>query len=343
VTSISRNEIADILKSRGQEQEEFFQRARDAYREVDPGSVYLRGLLEISNICVNDCLYCGIRKSNSSMERYDTSVVEIIEVAANVWNCGIRSMVIQSGERRDKNFTEFIEDMLKGIKAVYPEMAITLSLGEQSPEVYRRFFEAGAGRYLLRIETSSKKLYEKIHPEEMSYENRVRCLESLREAGYQVGTGVMIGLPGQRAEDLADDILFFRNMDIDMCGMGPFIPHGHTPMGGALIDEQERLALSLNMISALRIAMPFINIAATTALETISPGGRKLGVLAGANVIMPQFSPEKNRGNYKLYEGKPERCPLSSDIVEEMRSIGMEVRLESTGTSAHYKRRKSCQ
>jgi len=343
VTSISRKEIADILSARGSKQQEVFQRARELYRSVDPGSVYLRGLLEISNICVNDCLYCGIRRSNSSIERYDTDMDEILEVAHSVWSCGIRSMVIQSGERRDRGFTDFVERMVLVIKEVYPDMAITLSVGEQSREDYIRFFQAGAERYLLRIESSKPEIYEKIHPKWMSYSNRVKCLEYLKEAGYQVGTGVMIALPGQTVEDLAHDIIFMRDMDIDMCGMGPFIPHGDTPMGAAVIDEDERLNLSLNMISALRIAMPAINIAATTALETISPGGRQLGVLAGANVIMPQFSPQRNRGNYMLYEGKPENCALTLDIVEEMKDINMKVRLESTGTSAHYIRRQSCQ
>ncbi|WP_294599684.1 [FeFe] hydrogenase H-cluster radical SAM maturase HydE [uncultured Rikenella sp.] len=270
--------------------------------------VYLRGLIELSNRCRKNCLYCGIRSGNGRAERYELTDGEVLEAARGAWRAGYGSVVIQAGERTDGAFVERVERLVEEIGRMSEgKLGITLSLGEQTAEVYRRWYRAGAHRYLLRIEASSPVLYGRLHPADHRYERRVACLEALRETGYQVGTGVMIGLPFQRVEDLADDLLFFRRMDIDMCGMGPYIEHPQTPLAGVRSEftREERLQLALRMIALLRLEMPDINIAATTALHALHPRGRELGVAAGANILMPNVTPEVVRGNYRLYEGKP--------------------------------------
>lgn len=270
--------------------------------------VYLRGLIELSNRCRKNCFYCGIRNGNGRAERYELTDGEVLEAARGAWRAGYGSVVIQAGERTDGAFVERVERLVEEIGRMSEgKLGITLSLGEQTEEVYRRWYRAGAHRYLLRIEASSPVLYGRLHPADHRYEQRLEALEALREAGYQVGTGVMIGLPFQRVEDLADDLLFFRRMDIDMCGMGPYIEHPQTPLAGVRSEftREERLQLALRMIALLRLEMPDINIAATTALHALHPRGRELGVAAGANILMPNVTPEVVRGSYRLYEGKP--------------------------------------
>ena len=310
-------------------------------------SVYLRGLVEISNICRKNCLYCGIRRDNLNTGRYELTSEEVLEAAAFAADQGYGSMVIQGGERTDSKFIDKITSLLVEIKRRWP-LGITLSLGEQTEDVYREWFEAGAHRYLLRIESSTRELYEKIHPVDAvhSYETRVQALRDLRKCGYQVGTGVMIGLPFQTAANLADDLLFFKEMDIDMCGMGPYLVHSETPLYACrhlIPDLERRLDLSLRMVALLRLLMPDINIAATTAMQAIAPDGRERAILAGANVLMPNLTLSEVREDYQIYQNKPgvgEDAAISSSRTEQrLREMKIPIGYGQWGDSIHYRKR----
>lgn len=298
--------------------------------------VYLRGLIELSNRCRKNCLYCGIRCGNPAVERYELSDGQVLAAAEYAWQAGYGSVVIQAGERTDKAFVERVERLITRMKRLSNGgLGITLSLGEQDREVYRRWFGAGAHRYLLRIESSSPELYARIHPADHGYARRLECLRFLKEEGYQVGTGVMIGLPFQTVEDLADDLLFFRELDIDMCGMGPYIESPGAPLAEELPEftREERLQLALRMIALLRLSMPDINIASTTALHALHPQGRQLGIAAGANVMMPNLTPQVVRGSYKLYDNKP---LLDTDLT------GFHVVLDNAWGDSHHFAVRSC-
>ncbi len=306
--------------------------------------VYLRGLVEISNICRKNCLYCGIRRDNHAAGRYEISSEEVLQSAEFAYKEGYASMVIQGGERTDRTFISKITSLLKEIKQRWP-LGITLSLGEQPLEVYREWFEAGAHRYLLRIESSTRELYEKIHPGDSlhSYDSRVQALKDLRTAGYQVGTGVMIGLPFQTAAHLADDLLFFKKMDIDMCGMGPYLEHSQTPLyqwRHLLLPQQRRLELSITMVALLRLLMPDINIAATTAMQAIDPYGREKAIMAGANVLMPNLTLSEVRENYQIYQNKPgigEDAAISSSRTERrLAEMKIPIGWGQWGDSVHF-------
>ncbi len=310
-------------------------------------SVYLRGLVEISNICRKNCLYCGIRRDNLNTGRYELTSEEVLEAAAFAADQEYGSMVIQGGERTDSKFIDKITSLLVEIKRRWP-LGITLSLGEQTEDVYREWFEAGAHRYLLRIESSTKELYEKIHPVDAvhSYETRVQALRDLRKCGYQVGTGVMIGLPFQTAANLADDLLFFKEMDIDMCGMGPYLEHSETPLYAfrhMIPDQMRRLDLSLRMVALLRLLMPDINIAATTAMQAIVPDGRERAIMAGANVLMPNLTLSDVREEYQIYQNKPgvgEDAAISSSRTEQrLREMKIPIGYGQWGDSIHYRKR----
>ncbi|MEI7430690.1 MAG: [FeFe] hydrogenase H-cluster radical SAM maturase HydE [Betaproteobacteria bacterium] len=276
-------------------------------------TVRLRGLIEFSNRCVSDCYYCGIRRSNRVPTRYTLKLDEIVATAKWCGEQGYGSVVLQSGERRDAKFTRFVTEAVQAIKAEtktteLPEgVGITLCVGEQSAKTYANWFAAGAHRYLLRMETSSPRLFAALHPEKQTWESRVNCLKTLKSIGYRVGTGVMIGLPDQTLDDLVDDLLFFRDIGADMIGMGPYIPHQQALLShsAAIPDEATRLQLALRMIAATRLLLPGINIAATTALQTLAADGREQGLRFGANVIMPQATPLHVRHQYTLYDGKP--------------------------------------
>jgi len=341
ISKISREEIINNLLVGGREQKELHERASVIRDENVSRNVYFRGLIEFSNICKNDCYYCGIRKSNDKPERYSMSKEEILRAVKFCDRAGYGSIVLQSGERNDVGFINFVAEIVKEIKEKFPAMGMTLCVGEQNKATYRRFFEAGAHRYLLRIETSNEEHYKKLHPKEMNFKDRIKCLENLKDMGFQLGTGVMIGSPFQTIENLVDDLFFFKEMDVDMVGMGPFISHQHTPLKGG--DETKNFNLSLNMIAYLRILMPDINIAATTALQALHPRGRELGLEAGANVIMPLVTPKKYRENYQLYDNKP--CiEESSDeclvcITERIKSVGLKPKFGEKGDSLHYFRR----
>ncbi|WP_372713731.1 [FeFe] hydrogenase H-cluster radical SAM maturase HydE [Ilyobacter sp.] len=314
--------------------------------------VFYRGLIEFSNNCIKDCSYCGIRKSSKNVERFFMSKEDILESAKWIYENNYGSLVLQSGERQDEEFTAFVEDVVKEIKNLSQgKLGITLSLGEQSKETYKRWFDAGAHRYLLRVETSNEELYKKIHPQDKKhdFDVRIRCLEDLRNTGYQVGTGVMIGLPGQTSEDLVEDILFYEKMDVDMIGMGPYIISDETPMGeeyrDKIMSKEKRVTLGLKMIALSRIYLKDINIAATTALQGLDPLGREKGLKAGANVLMPVTTKGEHRAKYQLYNDKPciddtaEQC--KGCLAGRVKSVGDEIAYGEWGDSPHYIKRKS--
>jgi biotin synthase len=276
--------------------------------------VFYRGLIEFANTCRCDCLYCGIRRSRGDVRRYQLAPARIVVAARWCAEQGYGSVVLQAGERQDGAFVEALVETIIQIKrqtrsSVLPQgLGITLCVGEQPARVYRRLRDAGAHRYLLRIETSNPALFARIHPPEQSFAARLACLQSLRECGFQVGTGVMIGLPGQTSEDLAADVAFFRQQDVDMVGMGPYVAHAATPLAREPCPPaDERLRLSLLMIAVTRLALPDINIAATTALQALDAEGRLAGLRFGANVLMPLLTPTEVRADYLLYPGKPVR------------------------------------
>ncbi len=299
--------------------------------------VYFRGLIELSNVCEKDCLYCGIRKSNKEVERYNLTDDEVLQAARFAYRERYGSIVIQSGEVTNESFVARIEHLIKVIKTeTNNELGITLSLGEQSESVYIRWFEAGAHRYLLRIESSNPELYKKLHPDDgkHTFQQRLTALQSLKKIGYQTGTGVMIGTPFQTMDNLAGDLLFFRDFDIDMVGMGPFIEHNDTPFNNPADNNlplSARFNLTLKMVATLRLMMPDINIAATTALQAIDPMGREKAVRAGANIIMPNITPGTYRNNYLLYNNKP--C---TDEAPEQCSGCLDARLALTNSEIGY-------
>lgn len=346
---MNRAEIIQLLKAKGEERTRLLKRAQEVKEREVGNKVYFRGLIEFSNICSKDCLYCGIRNSNQKVVRYDASDEEILQACRFAWENRFASVVLQSGEISSQAYVKRIDSLLRKIKQISNnELGITLSCGEQSRETYRRWFESGAHRYLLRIESSNPDLYYKIHPENErhSFERRVEALGLLKETGYQVGTGVMIGLPFQTFEDLANDLLFFKKIDIDMCGMGPYIEHEDTPLyqyRHLLMSKQERFDLALNMIAVLRLLMPDINIAAATALQAIDPAGREKALAIGANVIMPNLTPCEYREEYQLYENKPcldEDAELCRNCLEaRIELAGSEIGYGEWGDSKHFFKR----
>ena len=309
-------------------------------------SVAFRGLIEFGNACEKNCYYCGIRRGNGRAHRFRMTADEIVRAAELAGEAGYGSVVLQSGELSSEANAKFVEGVLRRIHAAAGDaFGITLSLGEQTEETYRRWREAGAHRYLLRIETSNPKLYARLHPANHSWERRRDCLRALRRCGYQVGTGVMSGLPGQTTDDLAADIKFFAAEDVDMIGMGPYIPHPDTPLGKDLpwgpAAAKKRLELGLRMIAVTRLHLPDVNIAAATALQALDPDGREKGLLAGANVMMPNVTDTRYRADYQLYAGKPcldENASACRACLERrIAAIGEEVLWNERGDSPHWK------
>ena len=305
--------------------------------------VSMRGIVELGNVCAKDCFYCGIRRSNADLKRYRLSVEDVLRMAEVDAEAGYASIVLQGGEIESESNTVFIEDCLRGM--AHLNLGVTLSLGEQTEEVYRRWKAAGASRYLLRIETSSPELYARLHPADHSWTRRADCLASLRRCGYQVGTGVMSALPGQTPEDLARDNVFFGDRDVDMIGMGPYIPHPDTPLASVPNpwDDAGRLRIGLNMIAATRLYLHDVNIASTTALQALAPDGREQGILAGANVMMPNVTDVAYRRQYQLYAGKPcldENAGQCRHCLEHrLAAIGEQVNYGARGDSAHFRAR----
>lgn len=346
---LEREEIITLLKSGGEEKQLLFNKANDVKLKEIGNKVHFRGLVEFSNICGKDCYYCGIRKSNRKVKRYNLSDAQILDAARFAHENKYGSFVLQGGELESPAFTARIEKLIRDIKVLSDgKLGITLSLGEQEEGVYQRWFEAGAHRYLLRIETSNPELYQRYHPSSSLHDfaRRLSCLKILQRLGYQTGTGVMIGLPFQTTGDLADDLLFMKEFNVDMVGMGPYIEHQHTPLyqyRSELLPIQERFDLSLKMIAVLRILMKDINIAAATALQAIDPMGREKAVKIGANIIMPNITPGKFRNDYALYENKPcvdeepEACMNCLDVRIQLAEG--EIGYGEWGDSKHYLRR----
>ena len=345
----SRNDIIQLLKTDVIDRNKIYKKAAEVKAQYVGNKVYYRGLIEFSNKCVKDCYYCGIRASNSNTERYDISDEAILYAVKYAYENKYASVVLQSGEREDKAFTERITKLLRKCKEITNgEIGITISLGEQTEKVYKEWFDAGAHRYLLRIESSTQELYEKIHPVNYRHDfnRRMEALKSLQKTGYQTGTGVMVGLPFQTYENLADDLLFFKEFDIDMIGMGPYVEHTETPLydhKDLLMPQVERFNLTLKMIAILRIMMKDINIAAATALQAIDKAGREKALKVGANIIMPNITPTENRTNYQLYENKPcidESADDCSNCLEARINIaGDKVGYSEWGDSLHFKNR----
>lgn len=288
-------------------------------------TVYIRGLIEISNICQNNCYYCGIRAKNDHCERYRLSEEEILSCCREGYALGFRTFVMQGGE--DSWFTDArLCALLRQIKREFPDCAVTLSLGERSRESYQALFEAGADRYLLRHETADPAHYAMLHPREMSYDNRMRCLRELKEIGYQVGCGFMVGSPGQTAAHLAQDLQFIEQFRPHMCGIGPFIPHCDTDFAQCPAGS---VAESCYLLSLIRLIHPTVLLPATTALGTLEKNGRERGILSGANVVMPNLSPAAVRGKYALYNGKlssgAESAQMLAELNARMRNIGYEI------------------
>ncbi len=304
---------------------ELAQRAVDVRKLIYGTSVYTRGLIEVSSFCKNDCFYCGIRKSNKEARRYRLTPDQIVGSAKQGYELGFRTFVLQGGE--DPFFTDdILSDIVARIRNAHPDCAITLSFGERSRASYECLYEAGAERYLLRHETASESLYKRWHPQGMQLENRLRCLNDLREIGYAVGLGFMVGAPYQTNTDLARDLKFIEQFKPEMCGIGPFVPHHATPFAGFEVGTAE---LTCYLLSIIRLIKPNVLLPATTALGTVSPDGREQGILAGANVVMPNLSPVANRKNYDLYDGKictgEEAAECRGCLGARMLSIGYEL------------------
>lgn len=298
------------------------QRAAAAARRYYGNGIYIRGLIEFTNYCQNDCYYCGIRKSNRHAQRYRLSREQILMCCEKGYELGFRTFVLQGGE--DPFFTDQrICGLVSDIKERYPDCAVTLSIGEKARESYQAYFDAGADRYLLRHETADAQHYRMLHPEELSLENRKRCLYDLKEIGYQTGCGFMVGSPGQTVETLYEDLQFIRELQPEMVGIGPFIPQKDTPFGEKAAGT---LDMTLRLLAVIRLMNPQVLLPATTALGTIHPRGRELGIRAGANVVMPNLSPVEVRDKYKLYDNKI----CTGDEAAECRYC-MERRMESIG------------
>lgn len=347
----SRSDIIALLSSEGEDRTLLFKKSAEIKEKYIGKKVWFRGLVEFSNVCGKDCLYCGIRKGNKNLTRYNLSDDEILDAARFAFENRYGSIALQSGELESGFFADRVENLLYKIKELSEgKLGITLSVGEQDYTVYKRWFDAGAHRYLLRIEATNESLYRKIHPDNSKHDFRRRldCLESLKDLGYQTGTGVMIGLPFQTIDDLAGDLLFMNDFNIDMCGMGPYIEHEDTPLieySGTLMPLDKRFDLTLKMIAVLRIMMKDINIVAATALQAIDPIGREKAVMIGANIIMPNITPGRYRDSYKLYDNKP----CTDDSAEDCRTClearvslaDSEVVYGEWGDSKHYARRRN--
>lgn len=324
--SLSKKQWIDLIDEINDETVSYAaERARFLKEKYYKNNVYIRGLIEISNYCKNDCYYCGIRRSNKNAVRYRLKKDDILSCCKNGYTLGFRTFVLQGGE--DTCYTDSIlTDIISSIKSKYPDCAVTLSLGEKSRESYQAYFNAGADRYLLRHETANTPHYSKLHPASMSLETRKRCLYTLKEIGYQTGSGFMVGSPFQTPETLADDMMFLHDLTPHMVGIGPFIPHKDTPFSDA---HGGSVKLTLFLISLIRIMLPETLLPATTALGTLDPLGREKGILAGANVVMPNLSPVSVRKKYMLYDNKicsgDEAAECIDCLKRRMESIGCRI------------------
>ncbi len=299
--------------------------ALQAKKSIYGDDIYIRGLIEISNICKNDCLYCGIRASNKECKRYRLTKEEILSCCENGYKLGFRTFVLQGGE--DMHYTDGVLcDIVKSIKESYPDCAVTLSMGERSYESYKHLKSAGADRYLLRHETADRRHYRKLHPNKMSFDNRMKCLKVLKELGYQTGCGFMVGSPYQKNRHIAKDLKFIETFSPQMCGIGPFIPHKDTPFSDYPAGD---VNFCTYLLAIIRLIKPNILLPATTALATLSDGGRLKAILCGANVVMPNLSPEDAKKNYNLYNGKKatglEAAEHLENLKEQLQPAGARI------------------
>ena len=325
-TSLSKEEYQYLIENFTPDISEYlFEKSREVRHKYYGHDIYVRGLIEFTNYCKNDCYYCGIRCSNRNADRYRLDKTDILECCKEGYSLGFRTFVLQGGE--DNSFTDDrMTDIITEIKKNYPDCAVTLSIGEKSRESYEKFFKAGADRYLLRHETANNEHYAKLHPDKLSPLNRKRCLHDLKEIGYQVGCGFMVGSPYQTAEHLAEDMLFLKEFQPHMVGIGPFIAQHDTPFKDM---PNGTLELTLFMLGLIRLTLPYVLLPSTTALGTIHPLGREKGILAGANVIMPNLSPVSVRKKYLLYDNKictgDEAAECKNCLQVRMKSIGYNV------------------
>lgn len=323
---LDKDEWVFLIEHRTKEFTEYlFEHARQIRHQHYGCDIYIRGLIEFSNYCKNNCYYCGIRRDNQTLPRYRLSQEEILNCCHIGYKMGFRTFVLQSGE--DSHFTdERMVSLIQKIKSFYPDCAITLSVGEKSFDTYQKYFDAGADRYLLRHETYNASHYSKLHPAKLSSANRQQCLWDLKKIGYQTGTGFMVGSPYQTAEHLAEDMLFLEKLQPHMVGIGPFIPHHATPFAK---EAAGTLELTLFMLALIRLLLPQVLLPATTALGTIHPNGRELGILAGANVVMPNLSPVNRRKAYALYDNKlsvdAEAAEGKEQLARQMEAIGYHI------------------
>ena len=343
---LGRSELRELLE--WPDSQELFAAAYAVKEKASGRIVSFRGLVECGNVCEKNCLYCGIRKGNANVRRYAMDADEILREAESAFKAGYGSLVLQSGEQTGEAHAAFVEDVLRRMHALWGgAFGITLSLGEQDEATYARWRAAGAHRYLLRMETSNPRLYAALHPADHSWARRLECLRALRRCGYQVGSGVMCGLPGQTTDDLAADMEFFGEEDLDMSGMGPYIPHADTPLGKDVRWTPEtaaaRLDLGLRMIAVARLHLHDVNIAAATALQALDPEVREKGLLAGANVVMPNVTDVSYRRDYQLYAGKPcldESPALCRGCLERrIAAIGEKINWNARGDSPHWRKR----
>ncbi len=319
-------ELKELLSNCCEEDREYlFEKAREKSRSFYGNKVYSRGLIEFTNYCRCNCYYCGIRAGNSKADRYRLTKEEILSCCREGYSLGFRTFVLQGGEDMYYSDEDYV-DIIKSIKELYPDCAITLSIGERSYSSYKKYREAGADRYLLRHETFNSDHYGKLHPKEQTAENRQKCLKNLKDLGYQVGTGIMVGSPYQTIDNIIEDLMFIKDLQPEMVGIGPFLPHQDTPFR----DEQKgSYELTLLLIGVIRLMLPKALIPSTTALGTINPLGREKGILAGANVVMPNLSPVAVRKKYSLYDNKictgEEAAECRQCLSGRMRNIGYEI------------------
>ena len=324
--SASKAELMFLLENISeQETETLRKKAQKTSLERFGNRVFIRGLIEFTSVCKNDCYYCGLRRSNHNAVRYRLSKEQILDCCKTGYELGFRTFVLQGGE--DGYFTdEIMCDIVSSIKSLYPDCAVTLSLGERSTESFRKLFKTGADRYLLRHETANDEHYRKLHPSEMSLENRKKCLFELKQIGYQTGAGFMVGSPYQTYETLAEDLLFIKELNPQMCGIGPFIPHKDTDFKN---EKSGSVQLTLVLLSVIRLMLPDILLPATTALGTADGTGREKGILHGANVVMPNLSPTEHRADYSLYDNKictgDEAAECIKCLSGRMKSIGYKI------------------
>ena len=325
-SNLNNDELKILIENINDEDMEYLRKkARQKADEIYGKQVFVRGLIEFTNYCKNDCYYCGIRASNKCAERYRLNKEDILNCCEQGHTLGFRTFVLQGGEDLHYSDDEMC-NIISSVKSAYPDCALTLSVGERSYDTYKRWFDCGADRYLLRHETADKEHYQKLHPEKMSFDNRMKCLENLKEIGYQTGCGFMVGSPYQTTECLIKDLRFIKEFQPAMVGIGPYLSHNQTPFAN---EKNGEVRLTLILLSIIRLLLPEVLLPATTALGTAAGDGRERGILAGANVVMPNLSPVKVRKKYSLYDNKictgEEAAECKFCLTNRVKSIGYEI------------------